>query len=216
MRSRLKASVIWPAITALGSSGIVRPPHRSRPRGLALSRRSVASRHEWPRATGVDSSDTMNPSCATTGWKNGARRPFPLHEPDNRADPNAIAVFIEGRRCGHLPRSIAPECASVVEGITALGLAPHVRADARGGWRFENRDWADFGITVYMAPAEGLLARFEAPDEDVLEMTRLGRPRTIAIAATPARSPLRKPTGTGGSSPAAFVGHVPESVVASS
>lgn len=80
-------------------------------------------------------------------------------EPDNRYDPNAIAIAIDGRTCGYLARTDAKRYKPVMTWARELGIVPCCRADIYGGWRQEDGTWADFGITLYIASPEKILNR---------------------------------------------------------
>jgi hypothetical protein len=84
-------------------------------------------------------------------------------EPDNKYDPNAIAVQIAGRTCGYLPRPDAVRYRPVMEWCRAEGFVPVVRADVRGGWQQADGSWADFGITLYVGSPDKLLGRPPGP-----------------------------------------------------
>lgn len=87
-------------------------------------------------------------------------------EPRNRYDPNAIAVQIQGRTCGYLPREVAERYRPVMEWCRDEGFVPVVRADVSGGWQQSDRSWADFGIRVYVASPRKLLGRDINPSLD--------------------------------------------------
>ena len=80
-------------------------------------------------------------------------------EPENRHDPNAIAIKIVGRTCGYLGRADAVRYRPVMEAYRARGQVPYVRGDVRGGWRQDDGSWAHFGITLYVANPDKLLER---------------------------------------------------------
>jgi hypothetical protein len=82
-------------------------------------------------------------------------------ERDNRHDPNAIAVQLNGQICGHFPRAEALAYRPLLERCQSIGMVAYARADVRGGWRDEAGNWADFGITVRLGGAEWLLARLD-------------------------------------------------------
>ncbi|MFG1816940.1 hypothetical protein ACGFIF_24500 [Kribbella sp. NPDC049174] len=58
---------------------------------------------------------------------------FLVPEPGNRFDPAAVAVHIEGRIVGHLPREIAGDYRQCLSELTARGLAARVNARVWGG-----------------------------------------------------------------------------------
>ena len=73
-------------------------------------------------------------------------------EPDNPHDANAVAVYIQGRKVGHLPRDMAAEW---VASLTRRGdprRIVEVDANITGGWRRERRDGkiseGSFGVSL--------------------------------------------------------------------
>src|SRR5690606_2129456 len=63
-----------------------------------------------------------------------------IPEPDNRYDPNAVSVRINGRRVGYLPREEAARYAGVLSALLERGLLPQVEARVWGGVRTEYED----------------------------------------------------------------------------
>lgn len=63
-----------------------------------------------------------------------------IPEPDNRYDPNAVSVRINGRRVGYLPREDAARYAGVLSALLERGLLPQVEARVWGGVRTEYED----------------------------------------------------------------------------
>lgn len=63
-------------------------------------------------------------------------------EPDNPYDRNAVAVYIEGHKVGHIPRAAAPRMAKSLRGQTAA-----VDAVIVGGWRRAD-DEGSFGVKL--------------------------------------------------------------------
>lgn len=59
-------------------------------------------------------------------------------EPDNRHDPNAIAVRVSGNRVGYLPKEQAARYVGVISTLTRSGYAP--TTDCRI-WAYEYQDW---------------------------------------------------------------------------
>jgi len=49
-----------------------------------------------------------------------------MHEPQNEHDRNAISVWVEGRKVGHLPREKAVDTASWWQVSTDKGIFPRV------------------------------------------------------------------------------------------
>ena len=82
-----------------------------------------------------------------------------VREPANPYDANAIAIQIEGRTCGYLPRADAKRYRAVMEWCRAGGFAPVVRGDVHGGWRQEDGTWGDFEDRLYVASPSKLLGR---------------------------------------------------------
>ena len=69
-----------------------------------------------------------------------------VREPENRYDPNAIAVQVGGQTCGYLARADAVRYLPVMEWCRSEGFVPVVRGDINGGWRDPDGTWADFGF----------------------------------------------------------------------
>lgn len=80
-------------------------------------------------------------------------------EPDNPADPNAIAVQIAGGTCGYLSRLDAKHYRPVMEWARTQGFVPVVRADVSGGWQMADGSWADLGIRLYLASPDKIMGR---------------------------------------------------------
>jgi hypothetical protein len=80
-----------------------------------------------------------------------------IAEPQNRYDPNAIAVRVDGHTFGYLPRADAIRYKPVMDWAREQGFVPCVRADVKGGWREDDGSWADFGIRLYVASPEKIL-----------------------------------------------------------
>jgi hypothetical protein len=83
-------------------------------------------------------------------------------EPENRYDPNAIAVVIGGRTCGYFPRDKAAAYRPAFAMLAERGLVGYARGEVRGGWRMDDGSWADFGIRIRLARPAELLAHIEA------------------------------------------------------
>jgi hypothetical protein len=76
-------------------------------------------------------------------------------EPANRHDPNAVAVTIEGRLVGYLPREDAPAYATVLGPLASRGL--FARLAARLWWEgVRDGDWLA-SVSLDLAPADVLL-----------------------------------------------------------
>ncbi len=59
--------------------------------------------------------------------------PLLVPEPDNKVDPAAVAVQIEGRTVGYLPREIAGAYRQILAALTARGQVARVRGRVWGG-----------------------------------------------------------------------------------
>ena len=81
-----------------------------------------------------------------------------IAEPDNPYDPNAVAVLISGRKCGHLGRADAPRWAPALARARELGLVLSARAAVIGGWQRPDGTWADYSIRLYVPSPEKVLA----------------------------------------------------------
>jgi hypothetical protein len=88
-----------------------------------------------------------------------------VREPGNRYDGNAVAVHIGGERCGYLTRAAAKSYGPSVERLAERGQVGYCRAEIRGGWRFDDGTWADYGVTLHVAKPKDLLASVESPPE---------------------------------------------------
>lgn len=87
-------------------------------------------------------------------------------EPDNAFDPNAIAVQIDGRTCGYVPRVEARHYRPVMEWARDQGFVPVVRADVSGGWQEPGGPWMDYGIRLYIGSPDKIMGR-EAPSAPI-------------------------------------------------
>lgn len=85
-----------------------------------------------------------------------------VREPQNRYDENAVAVQIGGERCGYLTRAAAKSYGPAVELLAGRGQVGFCRAEIRGGWRFDDGTWADYGVTLHVARPKELLAFVES------------------------------------------------------
>jgi hypothetical protein len=68
-------------------------------------------------------------------------------DPTNPYDPNAVGIYIEGRRVGYLPRESA---AVVAPRLAARRSECLVRAQITGGWSRGGNDEGFFGVVLYM------------------------------------------------------------------
>ena len=69
------------------------------------------------------------------------RRLALVHEPENEHDPNAVAVYDDGRRlqAGYVPAEIAPELQGDEQAVSL--------------WEFRGEDGKRIGLRVLLAPA---------------------------------------------------------------
>lgn len=78
-----------------------------------------------------------------------------VREPNNRYDPNAVAVQIDGKIVAHLTRAKAAAYKPVLDRIAAAGRIAYCSAQVYGGWDRGDGDQGDFSVTVYIGtPAE--------------------------------------------------------------
>ncbi len=85
-------------------------------------------------------------------WGGAHRRELAqlVAERDNPFDPHAVAVLIDGRIVGHLPRETARAYRPLIDrAIAAAGTATCL-ADIRGGWERGHGDVGRFGVVVHM------------------------------------------------------------------
>jgi hypothetical protein len=79
-------------------------------------------------------------------------------EPNNRYDPNAIAVKIDGRLVGYLSRDDAIWYHQPVDWLAARGRYIAVQAWLTGGWDRGGRDRGTIGCALHMgSPAETIV-----------------------------------------------------------
>jgi hypothetical protein len=78
-------------------------------------------------------------------------------EPDNPYDPNAVAVYIAGRKVGHLPRPAAQAFAPVGRRLAEQRQVGACSATIAGGWDRGDGDTGHFGITLDLAHPDQLL-----------------------------------------------------------
>jgi hypothetical protein len=78
-------------------------------------------------------------------------------EPDNPYDPNAVAVYIAGRKVGHLPRPAAQAFAPVGRRLAEQRQVGACSATITGGWDRGDGDTRHFGITLDLAHPDQLL-----------------------------------------------------------
>lgn len=73
-------------------------------------------------------------------------------EPDNPTDPQAVAVYIQGRKVGHLARDLAAQWVAIQGRRGETGQIVEVDANITGGWRQALQDGGTsegaFGVTL--------------------------------------------------------------------
>jgi hypothetical protein len=72
-------------------------------------------------------------------------------EPDNPYDPNAVAVYIDGRKVGHLPRLAAQAFAPVGRRLAEQQQVGACSATITGGWDRGDGDTGHFGVILDLA-----------------------------------------------------------------
>ena len=85
-------------------------------------------------------------------WSGAHRQVLASLEPvdDNPFDPEAVAVLIEDRLVGYLPRWAAPIYRSTVEETIGRSGAATCRAEIRGGWERSGGDIGRFGVVILL------------------------------------------------------------------
>jgi hypothetical protein len=78
-------------------------------------------------------------------------------EPDNPYDPNAVAVYIAGRKVGHLPTPAAQAFAPVGRRLAEQQQVGACSAIITGGWDRGDGDTGHFGVTLDLAHPDQLL-----------------------------------------------------------
>jgi hypothetical protein len=101
-------------------------------------------------------------------------------DPDNRYDPNAVAVWIDGRHLvGHLPRELASEYAAPLAGIESE--RKFLRVSARVWVADDMRSTAYASVSVELPPA-GCIAPFnDLPDASHVVLPE-GAPLKVTMA----------------------------------
>lgn len=69
-------------------------------------------------------------------------------QPENPADPDAIAVLIDGVEVGHLPRDLARRYGRLVAEVTEAEGEAICEAEIRGGWQRPHGDVGMFGVVL--------------------------------------------------------------------
>ena len=75
-------------------------------------------------------------------------------EPENRHDPGAVRVSIDGQPVGYLARELAAELQPALRALTARGVAVSVPVYARGGFAFDDGGRASVGLVLRFDPAD--------------------------------------------------------------
>lgn len=74
-------------------------------------------------------------------------------EPDNRFDPDAVAVHVEGAPVGHLRHGDAVDLRPLIDEAVRRQGAARCRARIRGGWDRGRGDVGAFGVVLDLPPA---------------------------------------------------------------
>lgn len=72
-------------------------------------------------------------------------------EPNNPHDPNAIAVVIDGKKVGYIPRAKAIKAASIMDADRKRCEAATCPALIVGGWIDEDGDHGHYGVRLALA-----------------------------------------------------------------
>jgi hypothetical protein len=78
-------------------------------------------------------------------------------EPSNPYDPNAVAVYVDGRKVGHLPRAAAEAYGAVGRQLAAQQQVGVCQAVIVGGWDRGDGDTGHFGVRLDLAHPDELL-----------------------------------------------------------
>jgi len=74
---------------------------------------------------------------------------------DNKFDPNAVSVFIDGEKVGHLSRDAAEIAQPALVRLMQEHSQPiAVRAVVKGGWDRGTGDSGSFGVVLFVDPDE--------------------------------------------------------------
>lgn len=109
-----------------------------------------------------------------------------IPEPDNRYDPDAVSVRIDGRHVGYVTRPGAKAYKPILARLTEAGRVAYCRADIVGGGRRESGEQASYGVFVYAAEA--------SEQKELLDRELDGKSRAEIARARPA---LQDGTETG-------------------
>lgn len=144
--------------------------------GIQALGRAVHPEGDWPPPRLIDPGDattvaTLVPDhrvdvvgesahqdelLALTGGRRtwaGARHRVLAHlepEGDNPADPDAVAVTIEGWVVGHLARRDAPRYRPAIQAAKAEHGVATCLAEIRGGWERDHGDVGRFGVILFL------------------------------------------------------------------
>jgi hypothetical protein len=77
-------------------------------------------------------------------------------EPSNPYDPNAVAVYVAGRKVGHLPRPAAQAYGPVGRRLLDRGQVGACAATITGGWDRGDGDTGHFGVMLDLAHPDDL------------------------------------------------------------
>jgi len=76
-------------------------------------------------------------------------------EPKNEFDPNAVAVLIQGRVVGHLPRAQAAKLQSKIMHLAkSQKSGVGARGQIVGGWDRGRKDRGHFGVNLFFDPTK--------------------------------------------------------------
>ncbi|MGI5865821.1 MAG: HIRAN domain-containing protein [Myxococcales bacterium] len=92
-----------------------------------------------------------------------------LAESNNKYDPNAIGVWINGFMVGHLSREDAAVYAPVLHPLSAKGIVGTCPAVIVGGWDRGNGDEGHFGVKLKLAPPAFVLDLEAKPPDPALK-----------------------------------------------
>jgi hypothetical protein len=73
-------------------------------------------------------------------------------EPENRHDPNAVKVVVDGRTVGYLERSLAARLQPAIRRVEAQGQRVVVPAECSGGFRLPDGQRAHCGLVLRFDP----------------------------------------------------------------
>jgi hypothetical protein len=73
-------------------------------------------------------------------------------EPENRHDPGAVRVSVEGEEVGYLARELAADLQPALRVLAARGVAVSVPVFARGGFVLDDGGRASVGLVLRFEP----------------------------------------------------------------